>query len=132
VEGWHRILKSGCRIEARQLATDKRLERCLTLYSGIAWRVCSASMLARAVPEMPCDVLLALEEWQVLYRAIHPCPTPPESPPSLGEAVRWIAQFGGFVGRHHRDQPGAETLWRGLQHLTDLTRMYRIMRSAPP
>jgi hypothetical protein len=132
VEVWHRILKSGCRIEARQLATGARLERCLTLYSVLAWRVFYAIMLARAVPELPCDVLLALEEWQALYCAIHHCPTPPDSPPTLGEAVGWIAQLGGFVGRRRRDQPGAETLWRGFQHLTDLTRMYRIMRSAPP
>jgi hypothetical protein len=132
VEVWHRILKSGCRIEARQLATGERLERCWTLYSVLAWRVFYAIMLARAVPELPCDVLLALEEWQALYCAIHHCPTPPDSPPTLGEAVGWIAQLGGFVGRRRRDQPGAETLWRGFQHLTDLTRMYRIMRSAPP
>src|SRR5216683_5680974 len=52
IEVWHRILKSGCRIEARQLATGERLERCLTLYSVIAWRVFYAIMLARAVPEM--------------------------------------------------------------------------------
>jgi hypothetical protein len=132
IEVWHRIVKSGCRIEARQLATGERLQRCLTLYSVIAWRVFYAIMLARAVPEMPCNVLLEIEEWQALYCAIHHCPTPPEEPPSLDQAVRWIAQLGGFVGRRRRDQPGAETLWRGLQHLTDLTRMYRIMRSAPP
>ena len=132
IEVWHRILKSGCHIEARQLATDERLERCLTLYSVIAWRVFYAVMLARAVPEISCDVLLAIEEWQALYCAIHHCPIPPARPPSLGEAVRWIAQLGGFVGRRRRDQPGAETLWRGLQHLTDLTKMYRIMRPAPP
>jgi hypothetical protein len=132
IEVWHRILKSGCRIEARQLATGERLQRCLTLYSVIAWRVFYATMLARAVPEMPCSVLLEIEEWQALYCAIHHCPTPPESPPSLGQAVRWIAQLGGFVGRRRCDQPGAETLWRGFQHLTDFTRMYRIMRSAPP
>ena len=132
IEVWHRMLKSGCRIEARQLATDERLERCLTLYSVMAWRVFSAVMLARAAPELPCDVLLALEAWQALYCAIHHCPTPPDCPPTLGEAVRWLAQLGGFVGRRRRDQPGAETLWRGFQHLTDLTRMYRIMRSAPP
>jgi hypothetical protein len=132
IEVWHRILKSGCRIEARQLATGARLQRCLTLYSIIAWRVLYATMLARAVPEMPCSVLLEIAEWQALYCAIHHCPTPPESPPSLGQAVRWIAQLGGFVGRRRHDPPGAETLWRGLQHLTDFTRMYRIMRSAPP
>jgi hypothetical protein len=131
IEVWHRILKSGCRIEQRQLETGERLQRCLTLYSVIAWRVFYAVMLARAVPEMPCDVLLEVAEWQALYCAIHHCPTPPESPPTLGEAVRWIAQLGGFVGRRRRDQPGPETVWRGFQHLTDLTRMYRIM-SAPP
>jgi hypothetical protein len=132
IEVWHRILKSGCRIEERQLATGERLRRCLTLYSVIAWRVFYAIMLARVVPEMPCSVLLEIEEWQALYCAIHYCPTPPASPPALDQAVRWIAQLGGFVGRRRRDQPGAETLWRGFQHLTDLTRMYRILRSAPP
>jgi hypothetical protein len=129
---WHRILKSGCRIEARQLATGERLQRCLTLYRVIAWRVFYATMLARAVPEMPCSVLLEIEEWQALYCAIHHCPTPPAEPPTLGEAVRWLAQLGGLVGRRRRDQPGAETLWRGFQHLSDLTRMYCIMRPAPP
>ena len=132
IEVWHRILKSGCRIEERQLGTGERLERCLTLYSIIAWRIFYATMLARAVPEMPCSVLLELDEWQALYCAIHHCPTPPAEPPSLAQAIRWIAQLGGFVGRRRRDQPGAETLWRGFQHLMDLTRMYRIMRPAPP
>ena len=132
IEVWHRILKSGGHLEARQLATDERLERCLTLYSVMAWRVFYAMMLARAVPEISCDVLLAVEEWQALYGALHHCPLPPASPPSLGEAVRWIAPLGGFVGRRRRDQPGAETLWRGLQHVTDLTKMYRIMRRPPP
>ena len=128
IEVWHRILKSGCRIEARQLASGERLQRCLTLYSVIAWRIFYATMLARAVPDMPCSVLLDLDEWQALYCAIHQCPTPPEEPPSLVQAVHWIAQLGGFVGRRRRDQPGTETLWRGLQHLMDLTKMYRIMR----
>jgi hypothetical protein len=132
IEVWHRILKSGCRIEARQLATAERLQRCLTLYSVIAWRVLYATMLARAVPELPCGVLLEIEEWQALYCAIHQCPTPPDEPPSLAQAVHWIAQLGGFVGRRRRDQPGTETLWRGFQHLMDLTRMYHIMRLAPP
>ena len=132
IEVWHRILKSGCRIEARQLATGERLERCLTLYSVLAWRVFYAVMLARAVPEISCEVLLEVAEWQALSCAIHHGPIPPESPPTLGEAVGWIAQLGGFIGRRRRDHPGPETVWRGLQHLTDLTKMYRIMSCAPP
>jgi len=39
IEVWHRILKSGCRLEARQFATAQRLQRCLALYSVLAWRI---------------------------------------------------------------------------------------------
>ena len=131
IEVWHRILKSGCQLEARQLGTAERLQRCLTLYSVIAWRVFYATMLARTLPEISCEVLLELEEGQALYCAIPHCPIPPDRPPRLGEAVRWIAQLGGVVARR-REPPGPETLWRGFQHLSDLTRMYCILRPLPP
>jgi hypothetical protein len=121
IEVWHKILKSGCRIEARQLETAERLQRCMALYSVMAWRIFYATMLARAVPDMPCTVLLEVAEWQALYWAIHRTPQPPEAPPSLGQAVRWMAQLGGFVRRCRDDEPGPMVLWRGFQHLTDLT-----------
>src|SRR6266545_1603014 len=71
IEVWHKVLKSGCRIEDRQLETADRLIRCLTLYSVIAWRILYATMLARAAPDVPCTVLLDAEEWQALYCRIH-------------------------------------------------------------
>ena len=132
IEVWHRILKSGCRLEARQFQKAERLHRALVLYSVLAWRIFYATMLARAVPDVPCSVLLDPDEWQALYCAIHRVPTPPEEPPTLGQAVNWIAQLGGFVGRRRRDRPGAEVMWRGFQHLGDLTMMYCIMRRDSP
>ncbi len=132
IEVWHRILKSGCRLEARQFQKAERLHRALVLYSVLAWRIFYATMLARAVPDVPCSVLLDPDEWQALYCAIHRVPTPPEEPPTLGQAVNWMAQLGGFVGRRRRDRPGAEVMWRGFQHLGDLTTMYCIMRRDSP
>ena len=132
IEVWHRILKSGCRLEARQFPKAERLRRALALSSVLAWRIFYATMLARAVPDVPCSVLLDPDEWQALYCAMHRVPTPPAEPPTLGQAVTWIAQLGGFVGRRRRDRPGAEVMWRGLQHLGDLTRMYCIMRRDSP
>ena len=88
-------------------------------------------MLARSVPEAPCSVLLAPEEWQALSCASHRVPQPSAEPPSLAQVVEWIAQLGGFVGRRRRDHPGPEVLWRGFQHLSDLTTMYCIMRPPP-
>ena len=71
IEVWHKVLKSGCRLEARQLETAERLRRCLAVYSVIAWRILYATMLSRAMPEAPCTALLEPEEWQALYCTIH-------------------------------------------------------------
>lgn len=63
----------------------------------------------------------------------HPCDgTPPAEPPTLREAVHWIGHLGGFLARRSDGDPGVTVLWKGFQHLTDLTCMYRSMRSPPP
>jgi Transposase DNA-binding/Transposase Tn5 dimerisation domain len=132
IEVWHKVLKSGCRIEARQLETSERLQRCLPLYSVLAWRILYATLLSRALPEVPCTVLLVLEEWQALYCAIHHTPTPPATPPTLQQAVHWLARLGGFLERRGDGEPGVTVLWKGFQHLADLTTMYCIMRPPSP
>jgi Transposase DNA-binding/Transposase Tn5 dimerisation domain len=132
IEVWHKVLKSGCRIEDRQLETADRLKRCLTLYSVIAWRILYATMLARATPNVPCTVLLDDDEWQGLYCRIQRVSIPPPTPPTLRQAVRWIAQLGGFQGRKRDGDPGVTVLWKGFQHLVDVAAMYQIMRPAPP
>ncbi|MDR0634953.1 MAG: IS4 family transposase [Azoarcus sp.] len=39
IEVWHRVLKTGGRIESRPLETIERLSGALTLYSIVAWRI---------------------------------------------------------------------------------------------
>ena len=128
IEVLHKVLKSGCRLEARQLATGASLQRALAVYSVIAWRIMYGALLARALPDAPCSVLLEREEWEALYCTIQRVAVPPREPPPLRQAVRWIAQLGGFVGRKRDGEPGVTVMWRGWQRLTDLTTMYRIMR----
>jgi transposase-like protein/transposase Tn5 family protein len=132
IEVWHKVLKSGCRIEERQLEAAERLIRCLALYSVIAWRILYATMLSRAAPELPCTVLLDEHEWQGLYCRIHRVAIAPAKPPTLRQAVRWIAQLGGFLGRKRDGEPGVSVLWKGFQHLVDIAAMYRIMHSPSP
>jgi hypothetical protein len=131
IEVWHKVLKSGCRIEEKQLESADRLKRCLALYSVIAWRILYATMLSRVVPDVPCTVLLDQDEWQGLYCRIHRVAVAPAKPPTLRQAVRWIGQLGGFLGRKRDGEPGVTVLWKGFQHLVDVTAMYRIMRPAP-
>jgi hypothetical protein len=130
MEVWHKVLKAGCRIEQRQLASAAHLHRGLAVSDVIAWRVLYATLLARATPDVPCPVVLEDAEWQALCCAIQKTPQPPSPPPTLGQAVRWLAQLGGYLGRKRDGPPGTEVLWRGLQRLVDLTLMYQVF--APP
>lgn len=129
IEVWHRVLKTGCRIESRQLETVERLEVAMTLYGIIAWRILYATMLARLDPCLPCTVLLTRDEWQALYCSAQRVAKPVVTPPSLGEAIGWIARLGGFLARKGDGDPGPHVLWRGFQHLDHITDMFLIMRS---
>jgi hypothetical protein len=130
IERYHVVLKSGCRIEALQLATAARLERALALYSIVAWRLLWLTYLARQTPDAPCTLALAPPAWQALWCVHHQTPTLPATPPTLAEAVRWIAQLGGFLGRTGDGAPGVKVLWRGLQRLDDLTAMFTLLHPA--
>lgn len=130
IEVWHKVLKSGCRIEAKQLQDAARLQRCLALYSVIAWRILWATTLARTTPDQPCTILLSPTEWQALYCRIHQTTILPPRLPTLGQVVRWLAELGGYLARTSDGPPGATVLWRGFRHLTDLTAMYALFR--PP
>jgi hypothetical protein len=130
IEIWHKVLKSGCRIEARQLETAERLQRCLVVFSVIAWRIQFATMVGRALPQLPCTAILDEAEWQALYCSIKRTTRLPTAIPELGVAVRWIAQLGGFQGRKGDGEPGVTVIWKGWQHLADLASMYTLFRPA--
>ena len=82
----------------------------------IAWRVLYAPILARTVPDLPGTALLETAEWEALYCATDHTPTPAATPPTLRQAVRWVAQLGGVWARAQAGEPGVLTLWKGFQH----------------
>jgi hypothetical protein len=63
--------------------------------------------------------VLADHEWKALYTAIHRRADLPARPPTVRQAVRWIAQLGGFLGRKGDGEPGITTIWRGWSRLAD-------------
>ena len=134
IEVYHRTLKSGCRIEDRQLGTAGRLENCLALDLVVAWRIVHLTVLGRETPDVPCTVAFDAHEWQALYGFVHRTPRVPAAPPPLRAAVRMVAGLGGFLGRKGDGEPGTETLWRGLQDLAVIVEARRIFSAprAPP
>jgi hypothetical protein len=121
IETFHKILKSGLKVEECRLGTADRLIRYLTVMSVIAWRLFYTTLIARTEPDLPCTSLLTEEEWKVLYTKIKQTKHYPDTPATIREAVRWIAQLGGFLARKGDKEPGPITLWRGWKRLCDLT-----------
>ena len=134
IERYHYVLKSGCGIEKLQLETKERLERALAVYSIVAWRLLWLTYQARQEGERACSEVLAEHEWQALYCTIHRVAEVPAgvAVPSLRQAVRWIAQLGGFLGRKGDGEPGVQTIWRGLRRLEDIVATWVLIRGVPP
>ena len=134
IEVYHRTLKSGCRIEERQLGSAKRLEACLAIDLVVAWRIFHLAKLGRAIPDVPCTVFFEEAEWKALHVRVNNTPDVPAKPPSLRTAMRMVASLGGFLGRAGDGEPGTKSLWLGLQRLDDITAVYRVLTAAtgPP
>ena len=132
IEVYHRTLKSGCRIEQRQLGTAERLENCLAIDLVVAWRILHLTKLGRETPEAPCTAVLEDHEWKALYAFVHQTPQVPPAPPSVREAIRMVASLGGFLGRKGDGEPGTQTLWLGLQRLDDIATAWRIFTLTRP
>jgi len=111
IEDWHRVLKSGCRIEDLAHETAERLRRAIAINLVIAWRIMLMTLLGRETPELPAEVLFSDIELRTLKayakkRGLKP-------PVLLGEAVRLVAMIGGYLGRNNDPPPGHQLLWQG-------------------
>ncbi len=124
IEVYHRILKSGCRVEARQLENVRRLCNCLAIDLVVAWRIYHLTTLGRETPDVPCTVYFTASEWCALTTFVSKTKTPPDLPPSLNEAVRLLGKLGGHLGRTGDGPPGTEVLWRGMARLADIELAY--------
>jgi hypothetical protein len=131
IEIYHRTLKSGCKIEQRQLGSAERIESCLAIDMVVAWRIYHLTKLGREVPDMPCTVFFEDAEWKALVAYKTQNPIPPEKPLTLREAIHMAASLGGFLGRKSDGEPGTQTLWLGLQRLDDITEMWKVFMSKP-
>jgi len=66
IEDWHRVLKSGCKIEDMAYKTADRLRRGIAINLVIAWRIMLMTLLGREAPALPAEVLFTDLEIEVL------------------------------------------------------------------
>lgn len=132
IEVFHRTLKSGCKVEKRQLETSERILSCLAIDLVVAWRIQHLTFLGREVPNLPCTVFFEEAEWKVLMVEKTGKAFPNCAPPTLGEAIALLAQLGGHLGRKSDGPPGTETIWRGMTLLQPMARLYQTVAGQVP
>ncbi len=128
IEVYHRILKSGCNVERRQLATVDRIFNCLAIDMVVAWRIFHLTMQGREAPQLSCAIYFAEHEWKALTTFVHKRKESPPTPPTLNEAIQLLGRLGGHLGRAGDSPPGSEVLWRGMSRLADISEAYALYR----
>jgi hypothetical protein len=129
IETWHKVLKSGCKVEDCLLETGERLARYLTVFSIIGVRLMHVAYLARVQPDLPATEVFSKEEIEALHVRVHKA-LPPAKPPALREVVRLIGRVGGHLGRKCDGEPGMTVLWRGWMRLYEDVLVLRAAKQA--
>ncbi len=120
IEVFFRVLKSGCRVEARRFEALDRLLPCLAVYLIAAWRTLMLCRLGRSCPDLNCEAVFDPSEWKAVWMVTQKDELPTTAP-TLETIRKLIAQLGGYVNRPGRkDPPGPQTIWLGLQRMRDL------------
>jgi hypothetical protein len=125
IEVFHKILKSGCRVEESGLRTAERLVRLVAVCCILSWRIFWMTMINRTQPEAAPTIALTQLELELLDR-LFPEKRKAKTGPDLGTYLVRIARLGGYLARAGDPVPGNIVMWRGLARLTDLTLGYAI------
>jgi hypothetical protein len=136
IEELHRVWKSGaCRVEESQLRSAARVIKWAILTVVTAARIERLRMLARTEPEAPASVELTEYEIRALTlmkrKYAKRTETIPEGTPTMANAVRWLAELGGYAGRPTNGRPGAVTIRRGLEFITPVAIALELLKDKP-
>lgn len=120
VEEFHKAWKSVTKVEESQLEVTA-FKPWATLLASVAMRVERLKYLARHEPERPATAELSATEIQAtvaLKGENVPKDYRPGHTPSIAQAVRWIAELGGYTGaKSSGGPPGTIVIARGLQRV---------------
>jgi hypothetical protein len=108
-EDYHQCLKTGCRLQARQVQQTDRFIRLLGLLSPVALRLVQRRDLSRREPERSAHELVAADLLAVVAAQTG------SSPQSMTTGTFWhaVARMGGYLARRHDGPPGWKTLSAG-------------------
>ncbi len=122
IEEWHKVEKTGCRLEASQLKDAKALSCLAAIVAVISVRLLQVRDLAQTTLDQDADdpslaanrpgelVALVPQVWRVVVARKARCPLLRLTP-----RLFWmtIAKRGGYLARKGDGPPGWQTIWKG-------------------
>jgi hypothetical protein len=135
IEDFHRTWKSGlCDVEATQLRSSEAITKWATILAAVAARAEELRHAAREQPDAPATTVLSQDEIQALILLKTRIKSRKETITADGltvkQAVRWIADIGGYTGNHNSGQPGPKTIGRGLEQVLPASITIGALRAA--
>ncbi|CAG9258325.1 hypothetical protein BCEP4_1980014 [Burkholderia cepacia] len=128
IEMYFNVLKNGYRVEALQLGAVDRIERALALFMIVAWRIAYLMHMGRTCPNLDAALFFDPDEIHGAYLPMSK--RQPEGEPKLNEMLRLIALCGGFLAHKGDGEPGAKTIWKGIQKVMTAAKTLRALRRA--
>lgn len=126
IEEFHRAWKSGvCNVEDTQLRSREGIIKWATILAAVAARASRLTYLAREKPESPATEELSREEIDAAIVLLQPKGIKLGAEPTLAQAIRWIADLGGYTGKSSGGPPGATVISRGLLKVEILAEAFR-------
>ena len=114
VEEFHKTWKSVCGIEDTLLAEATRIVIWAVILAAVAMRIERMKYLARMSPDAPASEELTQAEIDTVIGLTQPKGYKRGDMPTIGLAVRWIADLGGYTGKSSGGPPGSIVIGRGL------------------
>ena len=114
VEVFHRILKTGCRVESIRFDNADKIKIYASFSSIIAWHIHWLTFFTRTEPNKHADKLFEPNDQKMLRSIFEKPKKGRKKRLIIKDCVIYIARLGGFLARKHDGFPGAEVIWRGL------------------
>lgn len=118
IEEYHKILKSGCKVESYRLAGNS-MEVLLGFLTRIAADLLRMTYLQRNQPERSAKEIFTPVQIKVL-KATSSTLKKPKSIETIAEAFEAIARLGGYLEHRRKTPIGITVLWRGWLELMSL------------
>lgn len=126
IEEFHRVLKSGCRVEQMQFDTVDRIKPAVGILAVVAWRVLYLTKYARSEPSPDVSVVASTDELEVMRRWLRLQGGKSTEIHTARDFYIAVARLGGFQGRKSDGMPGTKTTWQGLRNLEVLVLGYKL------